>query len=115
MTRSQARFQGRLKRSLKHGSQLPLGARVEGAETLFRLFAPRASQVTVDFYKHLEAPDPTSLLLRRVDDGVWEARYPADLHGWYYYYRVDGHNRDPSTHFNKDLPQVFILLLFLAF
>lgn len=102
MTRSQARFQGHLNRSLKRGSHLPLGARVEGAETLFRLFAPRASRVIVDFYKHLEVPDPASLRLQRHEGGVWEARYPADLHGWYYFYRVEGHNRDPSTHFNKD-------------
>ena len=102
MTEAKARSGGHLSRLLKRGSQRPLGARVEGAETAFRLFAPRASRVTVVFFRHLDAPEPTSLTLVRLDDGVWEACHPADLHGWYYYYQVEGRNRGPSTHFNKD-------------
>ena len=70
--------------------------------TAFRLFAPRASRVTLVLFRHLDAPEPTSLVLDRLDDGVWETHHPADLHGWYYYYQVEGRSRGPSTHFNRD-------------
>jgi pullulanase len=102
MAESKARPRGRLDRLLALGSHRPLGARVEGVATLFRLFAPRASRVTVTFFRHLDAPEPITLGLSRLEDGVWEAAHPADLHGWYYYYQVDGRSRGPGTHFNKD-------------
>jgi pullulanase/glycogen debranching enzyme len=79
-----------------------LGAQVDDRKTAFRLFAPRASQVTVVFFKHLDVPEPTCLDLKRLDDGVWEGRHPANLHGWYYYYRVESRRRGSSVHFNKD-------------
>ncbi len=102
MAAPKARSNGHLKRLLARGSKRPLGARVEGSLTAFRLFAPRASSVTVVFFKHLDAPESTSLQLRRLEDGVWEAHQPADLHGWYYYYKVDSRSRGHSAHFNKD-------------
>jgi pullulanase len=102
MTETKARSRTRLDRLLALGSQRPLGARVEADVTTFRLFAPRASRVTVTFFKHLDTPQPTALGLRRLDDGVWEARHPADLHGWYYYYQVESRSRGPTSHFNKD-------------
>jgi len=102
MSQARGRSTSRTARLLALGSHRPLGARVEDGGTAFRLFAPRASRVTLVFFKHLDAPEPTSLELERLDDGVWEARHPADLHGWYYYYRVEGRVRGPSGHFNKD-------------
>ena len=102
MAESKAGSRGRLERLLAHGSQRPLGARVEGAATVFRLFAPRASRVTLVFFRHLDAPEPTTLRLERLDDGVWEAHQPADLHGWYYYYQVESRCRGPGAHFNRD-------------
>ncbi len=90
-----------MKKLLSRASRLPLGARVENSATVFRLFAPRASRVTVVFFKHLDAPEPTYLRLRRLDDGVWEAEHPDDLHGWYYYYQVESRSRGPAVHFNK--------------
>ena len=102
MAESKARPRGRLQRLLAQGSQRALGARVEGGATTFRLFAPRASRVSVLFFKHLDAPEPTSLALRRLEDGVWETRHGGDLHGWYYYYQVDSRSRGPTAHFNKE-------------
>ena len=87
---------------LKLGSQHPLGARIEGSVTLFRLFAPRASRVTVLFFKHLDTPEPTCLRLKRMADGVWEVTHPGDLHGWYYHYRVESRRHGSTVHFNKD-------------
>jgi pullulanase len=100
--RAFSRSRGRLERLLARGSQRPLGSRVDGEVTAFRLFAPRASRVTVVFFKHLDAPEPTSRVLRRLEDGVWETHHPADLHGWYYYYHVESRSRGPTAHFSKD-------------
>jgi len=56
----------------------------------------------VVFFRHLDAPEPTSLALNRLEDGVWETRHRADLHGWYYYYQVDSRCRGPNAQFNKE-------------
>jgi 1,4-alpha-glucan branching enzyme len=58
--------------------------------------------VSVVFFKHLDAPEPTVLALSRLEDGVWEARHGCDLHGWYYYYSVASRSRGPTALFNKD-------------
>lgn len=87
---------------LRLASERPLGARVEGATTVFRLFAPRASKVTVSLFKHLDSPKPRVQALDRLDDGVWEARYEGNLHGWYYHYQVDSLDRDPFSHFDSE-------------
>jgi pullulanase/glycogen debranching enzyme len=92
----------RVQALLSVGSERPLGVRVEDGVTVFRLFAPRASRVTAVFFKHLDAPEPQALGLRRLDDGVWEGRHPADLHGWYYHYLVESRRRGPGVHFTKD-------------
>jgi len=75
---------------------------MEDGRTVFRLFAPRASQVTAVVFKHLDAPEPEVLRLKRLPDGVWEAHHPAELHGWYYYYQVASRSHDASTHFDRD-------------
>lgn len=82
-------------------SQGALGSFIEQGETVFRLFAPRASTVKVTFFQSLEQPDLQTHEMLRQDDDVWEKVYPQDLHGWYYYYSVDGENVDNSTHFDN--------------
>lgn len=74
---------------------VPLGAlldsRVEGGETTFRLFAPRARFVRLhigDNLKHLDAA--VAYDMDRRSDGAWEARLEGNLHGWYYWYTLDG-------------------------
>jgi pullulanase len=73
-----------------------LGAIVRGDETLFRLFAPRAKSVTLHISRDL-APAGQSQhfsLERRSDRdgdaGVWELTLDQNLHGWYYWYVIDG-------------------------
>jgi pullulanase len=102
MSKTKIRYKKRLVPLLDLGSQRPLGARIEEGTTLFRLFAPRATRVSVVFYRHLDTPEPTCLMLKRLDDGVWEARHPADLHGWYYHYRVERRRHGPTVHFDKN-------------
>lgn len=73
------------------GSDVPLGAIVHGGETTFRLFAPRASSVELCVCDNLAKPDDVHRypLVRRADH-VWELTLVENLHGWYYWYHVDG-------------------------
>ena len=89
-------------------TSLALGARVLGDETLFRLFSPRARSVTlhiceetdVDWIREDEQTPPFCehaqrfALARRSDNdgaaGVWEVALDRNLHGWYYWYTLDG-------------------------
>ncbi len=76
------------------GTSLPLGAIIAGGSTTFRLFAPRAQWVKVGVFDSLEATRaPESIEWRamgRLPDGAWELEVPGDLHGCYYWYRLDG-------------------------
>jgi pullulanase/glycogen debranching enzyme len=77
-------------------TKLEMGAIVRGSHTVFRLFAPRARSVTL--YLSLElgaAAKPQQFALSRRADhdgvaGVWEVTHDQRLHGWYYWYSVDG-------------------------
>ncbi|MCG6860707.1 MAG: hypothetical protein LJE70_05440 [Chromatiaceae bacterium] len=104
MSKARDHRKSRLERLLALVSQRGLGSRIEGGKTTFRLFAPRASRVTVVFFKHLDAPERQLLTLSRFEDGVWEANHPADLHGWFYFYRIEGRRHGSTAHFNKEFP-----------
>jgi pullulanase/glycogen debranching enzyme len=76
-------------------SHVPLGAlldsRVNGDETTFRLFAPRARVVRLHISNNLQKLDEAvSYDMDRRSDGAWEARLNGNLHGWYYWYTLDG-------------------------
>ncbi len=86
-------------------THLELGAIVRGHHTIFRLFAPRAQAVTLALVKKPEAErkPETFPLSRRADAdgiaGVWEITLNQNLHGWFYWYSVDGRREagfDPS-------------------
>lgn len=76
------------------GTSLPLGAIVAGGTTTFRLFAPRAQWVKVCVFESLESMSAPGALtwqpMRRLPDGAWELQLNEDLHGRYYWYRLDG-------------------------
>jgi pullulanase/glycogen debranching enzyme len=75
----------------KYGSDVPLGALVRGGETIFRLFASRASSVELCVAHDLAKPATTHRYpLTRRADHVWEVTLAENLHGWYYWYHVDG-------------------------
>ena len=83
-------------------SELPLGALVRDGETVFRLFAPRARSVTLFFGE--ESGPPSGMqefaLTRRADAdgaaGVWEVALNRNLHGWFYWYVIDGVRTGPG-------------------
>jgi pullulanase len=88
-------------------TDLPLGAIVQADETLFRLFAPRARKVTVYIARDHAALDESQHfgLTRRTDDdgaaGVWEATLDRNLHGWFYWYSIEGEReRRPESAFD---------------
>ncbi len=78
------------------GTNLPMGALVRGNETVFRLFAPRAKRVELCVCAELAAQNAPHRypLARRADPeggyGVWELVLAQNLHGWFYWYHVDG-------------------------
>lgn len=91
---------GRFFHELK--TDLPLGALVRGGETVFRLFAPRARSVTLLLCHELveqDAPQAFELVRRADADGaagVWEIALGSNLHGWFYWYLVDGVREGPG-------------------
>ena len=93
----------------------PLGAWIESTRpglsllrfktewTVFRLFAPRATAVTVEVFSDLEPLNPEVYpMILQEDELTWEARVSGNLHGWFYYLRVDGENDGASTHFDGE-------------
>lgn len=72
-------------------SEAPLGAWVRPGETVFRLFAPRATQVRLFLCDDLARQDAAAVYaLDRHELGVWHARLDRELHGWYYWYALAG-------------------------
>ncbi len=67
-----------------------LGCTWNNDRTIFRVFAPRASQVTLVLFDSLEAESGTEYALERDIEGVWECLLPGQYFGKYYCYKVDG-------------------------
>jgi len=84
----------------------PLGAKVAGEITTFRIFAPRARKVELCVTDDLDLFDSASRYpLGRHDDGTWWVALDQNLHGWYYWYHIDG----PSDAFGLFVPERRIL------
>jgi pullulanase/glycogen debranching enzyme len=89
-------------------SSKPLGAMPadHGAETVFRVFSPRATAVRLFLYR--DRDDAPADALRVVEmakdaDGVWEAVQPGDLAGRWYDFTVHG-PADPGNAFFETHP-----------
>ncbi len=82
------------------GDDGAFGATVQGARTTFRVFAPRADNVTAHFRPHRHEQGGRTLALACNASGIWEGAVDEDLDGWFYYYTVDGQNRDETTQFD---------------
>lgn len=80
----------------------PLGALVRDGQTVFRLFAPRARSVQLRLAAEeagLEAAQLIALTPREDEPAVWETAAEGNLHGWFYWYELDG-PRDTTTRFD---------------
>jgi len=85
---------------LSLGSDRPLGVQLEPECTIFTLFAPRATRVSVRLYDVPAGPMILQVNLARHGDGCWEATVPENLHGRYYDFRIEGDNYDGTRLFN---------------
>jgi pullulanase/glycogen debranching enzyme len=71
-------------------SKKELGCIVKAKETIFRLFAPRATEVKLLVFNRHDDPKGAEYIMKRDKDGVWEYSLPGKLYGKYYGYRVSG-------------------------
>jgi len=87
-------------------SDVRLGALVSATETTFRIFAPRAKTVELRVCQDLSQIEAAHryILVRR-SDSVWEVTLAGNLHGWFYWYQIDG----PTNAFGNFDPQMRIL------
>lgn len=83
-------------------TDLELGAIVRGDVTTFRLFAPRATAVKVSYGRKADASDAIMLNMRNLDGRTWELVAEQNLDGYYYSYRIEGSNREGTSHFDAD-------------
>lgn len=86
-------------------SPVQLGATVarDGSSTAFRVFAPRATQVSVFVRRDGDAP-AISRKLTPAPAGIWATSLPGNLHGRHYDIFVDGKNNDDTTAFDPARP-----------
>ncbi len=76
-----------------------LGCIVGENDTTFRLFAPRATAVTLALFDRPGAPPAREVPMERAHPGTWETTLPGRLAGRWYGYRVDG-PRGPGEMFD---------------
>lgn len=68
-----------------------LGAFVDGDETGFRVFAPRARAVWLQIRDNADGSGAVhEYPMERSEDGTWSLCLDMNLHGWFYGYRVSG-------------------------
>ena len=92
---------------LEMESRLKPGVLIHGDTTLFRIFAPRASSVSLVILDHPDSWDNARYHpLIRLSEGIWEAVFEENMAGKFYWYRVNGPDQAGFSHFD---PEVNIL------
>lgn len=82
-------------------SEKPCGPSIEGGHTVLRLFAPRATRVSVEVSEQVDFGGANRLDLDLAADQVtWEITLAGDNHGLYYRFFVDGPDDGLTTHFD---------------
>ncbi len=76
----------------------PLGAIYTPEKTIFRVWAPTATQIILHLYAAPTGAETGNIKLKKNDDGSWETTVPGDIKGAYYTYTAAGD--DPR--FNPD-------------
>lgn len=86
-------------------TDLPLGSIIESDQsTTFRLFAPRASKVSVEIQATLDQPPIRHSLNLMYDQLTWEVNIQNNLSGFLYNFFVEGFNDSISTFFDETVP-----------
>lgn len=78
-----------------------LGTYFENGKTHFSIFAPRATSAQV-LWKTKEENVAHIVEADSQDTIVWTASVDGNLSGMYYYWKVDGINRNNTSNFNRD-------------
>lgn len=68
----------------------PLGLSYSPEKSVFSLFAPGATAVTLNLYRKAEGGNARKISLKRKEDGLWSIAINEDLIGRYYTYSVNG-------------------------
>jgi pullulanase len=86
----------------------PLGAILMQDRTVFRVFSPTASAVTVLLYDQPSGGSAREVAMQRAENGIWQASVPEGLAGKYYTYRstvpegtfeiIDPYSRSNTAH-----------------
>ncbi|MBN1226770.1 MAG: type I pullulanase, partial [Deltaproteobacteria bacterium] len=80
-----------------------LGARYSPQGTMFKVFAPMASKLSVTLYPDLYSHNSTEISMIHEAHGVWNAHVPGDIKGQYYTFRLTSYKKqsevmDPYCH-----------------
>ena len=68
----------------------PLGCELHRGKATFRIFAPRATAVTLEVFERFEDEAGTRFEMSRCGGGAWVRVVKAHLAGKWYGYRIDG-------------------------
>ncbi len=79
----------------------PLGAIYSPHQTIFQVWAPTASRVTLRLYDAPTGGKPSLLIMTRRRDGTWSKTLLGDWRGAYYTYSAEGH--DPRFYPGREL------------
>lgn len=89
---------------LKLRDEGPLGAIPDREGTLFRVYAPRATAVSVQLFASTKEKNTAPRIpLERDGELCWRGWVPGDHRGWFYWYFADG-REDPWSHFDASHP-----------
>ncbi len=74
----------------RYRSNKEMGCSWDAEQTFFRLFSPRAKQITLLLYNEFGSDKPDAYDMQRDGDGVWERVLPGHHFGKYYAYSAKG-------------------------
>lgn len=84
--------------SSEYHTQEKLGFFYSREKTLFRVWAPGATEVLLNIYTHPEGDKKNTYKLTPKNHGLWETSVNGDLLNHYYTYQIDG----PDDQYQKD-------------
>lgn len=73
----------------------PLGCTIEAGATIFRLFSPKATSISVVIYDSYEDKTGLRLPLEKNKEGIWEIIIQDTFYGHWYAYDILGSKDDP--------------------
>ncbi|MBD3615800.1 MAG: pullulanase [Gracilimonas sp.] len=75
--------------------EFPLGYTIKGNQTVFRLFAPKATSVKLVIYDQYEDELGLAFPLEINEEGIWEGLIQDTFYNKWYAYKIEGPEDDP--------------------